>query len=164
MTDKDRGAKAPPTTAAVTNLRALDLALQSQALELERLDLARALLPLFEHIERVCRGFDRLPGDLRQQRADAVAMLAEVADAVRKEIDIERIGEVGERAERDRHDIVDARPSPAGHGTVLEVVQFGWSSRGRVLQPARVVAALPSNEAPEAVPVAAAKTEKEKTQ
>jgi len=129
----------------VSRLNALDLALQSQQLELEGQALVRTLLPLLDHIESICRGFDHLPPERQQARAEAVATLAEVADTTAGRMQLEPIGKVGERSDPDRHEVVGTRAAPgAAHGSILEVTRRGWSYQGRVLRPAQVIAAIPS--------------------
>jgi molecular chaperone GrpE (heat shock protein) len=144
--DDGRGPRQPRPRSAISGLGALELALQSQRLELESQSFARAILPLFDHIEAVCRGFAGLPAERQRERADAVAMLAEEADATVIKLDLRRIGSVGERFDTEEHEVVDTRTTPdVPRGTILEVVQHGWSYQGTVLRPAKVVAAIPAS-------------------
>ena len=128
---------------AVAGLNALDLILQSQKMELEGMDLARRFLPLLDQIQRLCSGFDQLPADQVVQRAEGVALLADLADRVAAECELERLGQVGERVSGDLHEIVDTRTDEhQAAGIIVAVAEPGWTFRGRVIQRANVVASV----------------------
>jgi molecular chaperone GrpE len=130
-----------PSTSAISALNALDLALQSQKLELDALESVRRWLPLLEQIEKVCRGFAELDPVTMRDRAGSVALIAEVAARAATESGLERISDVGARVDPARH-VVVAATAAAGveRGTILSVEAVGWMFQGRVLAPARVIA------------------------
>ena len=141
ITRKTRG---PGSQAeAVAGLNALDLILQSQKMELDGIDLARRFLPLLDQIQRLCSGFDQLPGDQVVRRAEGLALLADQAYRVAVECELERLGQVGERVSCDLHDIVDTRTEDhQAAGIIVAVAEPGWTFRGRVIQRAKVVASV----------------------
>jgi molecular chaperone GrpE len=127
----------------VSALNALDLALESQRLEGETRDFVAALLPLLDGVEKVCRGIDSQPPEVIQAKAEAIAILAELADQAAGSIGLERIDQIGAVADPGRFEVVETLLMPdRTHGTVVEVIQPGWLFEGRVLRPARVVASL----------------------
>jgi molecular chaperone GrpE len=77
---------------------------------------------------------------------DADGPLGDGLRAVRDQIEatlerqhVERIGEVGEPFDPDRHEAVDVRPSTeVPDRSVVEVVRSGYARDGRVLRPALV--------------------------
>jgi molecular chaperone GrpE len=128
-------------SSTVGALNALDLALESQRLDAEQEEFVEQLLPLLDNVERLCRGLDEATVDAVMERRDALALLADIGDKVAGEIGLERIGTRGELARPESHEVVDTEPRPdQPHGAVLDIVQFGWRFRGRVLRPAKVVA------------------------
>jgi molecular chaperone GrpE (heat shock protein) len=121
---------------------ALDLALRSQELDA----VVSALLPLFDQIERICRGFDRLSPEDRLARAESVAILADIADRAVRESGLERFTDIGRLVDGARHEVVDTRPpDPEGqekHGLIVASPEPGWllHKEERVLRRAKVVA------------------------
>ena len=135
--------------AVASNLNALDLAVQSQKLELEGIDLMRTLLPLFDQIEAVCRAFARRSVASARTQEDLVEGLSELAEQVGTSLGLEPIGTVGGQTHPGQHDVIDTRLAiDVPRGTILEVVQCGWIHQGKVLRRARVVAAVPSTPGP----------------
>jgi molecular chaperone GrpE len=55
---------------------------------------------------------------------------------------VERVGQIGDAFDPERHEAVDVRPSTdAPDGTIAEVVRPGYTRDGRVLRPAMVAVA-----------------------
>lgn len=126
---------------SVAALNALDLALESQRLEVEKETFLLHFLPLLDNVERLCRGLEHSAPEAVAQRREALGLLAEIGDQVASEIGLERVGKLGEIARGELHEVVDTKPcSDQPQGAVLDVVQFGWTFRGKVLRPAKVVA------------------------
>jgi molecular chaperone GrpE len=131
-----------PHDVPLPSVDSLDLALASQRLEAELRDQVVALLPLLENVEKLCRGLERATAEELAQRAEGLALLADLADKAASAIGLQRIGAVGEAADGSRHLVIDTAPGQGQPpGAVLEVVQYGWVFQGRVLRPAKVVAA-----------------------
>ncbi len=153
MNEKPRGGPArPPRRGALSSLDALDLALESQKMELETDAFLLKLLPLLDAVEKLCRGLDREPPETIVAKAEALAILADMAEAAAAQIGLERSGRIGEPVDRDRHEVVDTvLSSDQPHGTVLEIIHGGWLLEGRVLRRAGVVASMeaPHGEKPE---------------
>lgn len=127
----------------VGRLNALDLVLESQRLDAELEEFVELLLPLLDNVERLCRGLDEAHVDDVIKRKDALGLLADIGDKVADGIGLERIGTPGELARPDLHEVVDTEPRPGQvHGIVVDVIQAGWKFRGKVLKPAKVVAAV----------------------
>ena len=140
-TRKDQGTGS--RAEAVAGLNTLDLIMQSQKLELEGIDLARRFLPLLDQVRRICSGFDQLPPDQAVQRAEGVALLADLADRVAVECELERLGQLGDRVSGDQHEVVDTRTDERqATGVIVAVTEPGWAFRGRVIQRAKVVASI----------------------
>jgi molecular chaperone GrpE len=125
--------------AQISALNAIDLALASQQMEAETRDFVVALLPVFDGIDRVRRGV-ALRADAGDTSAEAIVLVADIAEVTMARIDLERIGQVGEPVDRLRHEVVATEAVPdRAKGTVLEVVESGWVFRGVIIRPAKVV-------------------------
>lgn len=126
---------------SIAALNALDLALESQRLEAEQEVFLTHFLPLLDNVERLCRGLEHSTPEAVAERREALALLAEIGDQVANAIGLERIGKPGDIARGDLHEVVDTEPrADQPQGVVLDVVQFGWIFRGKLLRPAKVVA------------------------
>jgi molecular chaperone GrpE (heat shock protein) len=137
-----------PKADLVSAFNALDLALESQRLEAETADVVRALLPLIDGVERLCRGLDRQPPDTVLGRREALALLADMSDQALGRIELERTGCVGERVDPRHHEVVETRSAlPEECGIVLEVVETGFVLHGRALRLAKVVAGVDAQRA-----------------
>ena len=89
---------------------------------------------------------------------DAEGPIGDGLRAVREQIEttldrqhVQRIGEVGEPFDPDRHEAVDVRPSTdVPDRSVVELVRSGYAREGRVLRPALVaVSQRPRDEGPD---------------
>jgi molecular chaperone GrpE len=144
-------------SASVSALNALELVLESQKFEAEIETMLQAMLPLLDAVERVCRDLDSRDPEEVLRKVEAIALLAEMGDSTVERLGLQRIAGIGEPAHPSRHEIVDVVAPSHSHspGTIVEVVQFGWIYQGRLLRPAKVVAATPgannnpSGESPE---------------
>jgi len=118
----------------------LDLALESQRMETEIHDLAMALLPLLDAVEKLRRGLDCATEKDATQKAEALSLLGDLADHLKAKIGLQRITGMGEVVDSERYEIVDTLPADdQRRGTVLEIIQSGWVFRGRTIRPAKVV-------------------------
>jgi molecular chaperone GrpE len=134
--------KRDPRDVPLPSMDSLDLALASQRLESELRDQVVALLPLLENVEKLCRGLERATAEDLARRAEGLSLLADLADKAASAIGLQRVGAVGEPTDSLRHLVIDTAPGQGQPpGAVLEVVQYGWVFQGRVLRPAKVVAA-----------------------
>lgn len=123
------------------SLAALQRALDGDQAESDLREALLALLPLLDAVERLCRGLDRRPPAEVAARAEALSLLADLADQALARVGLERVGQPGESADPQRHRIEDTVPADGrAAGTVVEVMEHGWVFRGRLLRPARVVA------------------------
>lgn len=129
-----------PKTSAISALNALDLALESQKLEVEATNATRRWLPLLDQIEKVCRDFDKLSPDDAVARGEAVAILADVAVEVASSVGLQRYEDVGLEVSSERHDVADTVVSDGEPGRVASVHEVGWCLDGRPLRRAKVVA------------------------
>jgi molecular chaperone GrpE len=117
----------------------LDLALESQRMETEIHDLAMALLPLLDGVENFCRGLDCATQEAIAQKVEGLSLLGDLADNLKAQIGLQRIGGVGEVVDREHYEIVDTlRGDDIPRGTVLKVIQSGWVFRGHTIRPAKV--------------------------
>lgn len=129
---------APKDPAAALN--ALDLSLASQEMESEIRDVLREFLPLLDGVERLCRHLDCQPPAAVAEKAEALALLAEIAAAAAQRIGLERTAGVGDRVDPARHEVVEAVPDTAcPPGTILEILENGWTYDGKPLRRAQVV-------------------------
>ena len=127
--------------AAISALNALDLALESQKLELEAEKFVKAFLPLMEAVESLCRGLQGEDAQTVLGKVEALSLLPETAEVAAAKIGLVRDGRVGELVDRSQQEVVDTElRSDLAHGTILDVVKAGWLLRGKVLQRAKVVA------------------------
>ncbi len=132
-----------PQRGTVSSLNALDLALESQKVECEIDDFVLNLLPLLDAIEKLCRGLDRKDPEAIVAKAEALAVLADMAEDAAAQVGLERFGQVGEPADRNLCEVVETLPSDdQPHGTVVEIIHGGWRIDGRVLRLASVVASV----------------------
>lgn len=129
------------TNTTIANLNAIDLALESQKLQLETFEFLRELLPVFDGVLNMCRGLERLTPSEIVGKVEGLSILADVTDQALVGIGLARLGKVGEATDPSRHEVIDTRPSDdIPHGTVIEVLEHGWDYQGKVLRTARVVA------------------------
>lgn len=128
------------TKADLAALRALDVAMASQEMESELRSVLRALLPVLDGIDRLCRHLDREPADVVARKAEALAMLADMADAAAERVGLVRSGRIGDRVDGDAQEVIQVvADSSKPTGTILEVVENGWTYDGVLLRRARVV-------------------------
>lgn len=133
----------PSGRGALSSLNALDLALQSQKMELETDAFLLKFLPLLDAVEKLCRGLDQEAPEEIVGRAESLALLADIAEDATAEIGLERSGVIGESVDRAKHEVADTvAGSEHEHGTVLEVLRYGWLLEGRILRQASVVASI----------------------
>lgn len=124
----------------VWNDEALDLALERQQMEVEMDRFLSTLLPLLDGVHKLCRDIDGRPLAWVEQRIEALALLADLADEAAEQIGLRRTAEPGEMIDTARHEAVAVSPGNAApRGAILEVEQHGWMFRNRVLRQARVV-------------------------
>jgi molecular chaperone GrpE (heat shock protein) len=140
MTDQHPKTKSRPIgEGSAVRLNALDLAMLSQQVEVELEELVRHVIPLLDRVQTVCSGFVQYAEDLPPGKAESVELLAGLAEETAAACEIEQLGVPGERVARGLHEVVGTRPTEAAGGTVLEVVEHGWTFRGKRLCPARVI-------------------------
>jgi molecular chaperone GrpE len=126
----------------IAALNSIDLAVEFQRLDAEREEFVEKLLPLLDNVERLCRGLESAESEAVAQRKEALGLLADLADRLLEEIGLERLGAMGEISRPGLHDVVDTEVcSDQPQGLILYVIQFGWMFRGKLLRPAKVVAA-----------------------
>ena len=119
---------------------ALDLALESQRMQSDLRDILLTFLPLLDGVEKLCRDLIRQSPEMILGRAEALSLLADVADQAKAKAGLEPCGSAGEAADYRKFDIVDAIPAPgAERGRVLDVIAQGWMFRGEVMRRARVI-------------------------
>jgi molecular chaperone GrpE (heat shock protein) len=115
-------------------LSELELALESQEVEVRARDRVIKLLPLFDRLNDLCRRADHALG------RDELERLAELADQTARTCDLVRIDEVGQPTECELHEVVDTRLDPSRpHGTIVTVIEPGWLYNGFPVRRAKVV-------------------------
>ncbi len=120
----------------------LDNYRKRSARELERLVNERGDAALREWLE-VVDGVERA---LRQKPEnplyDGLLAVLQQMDSVLERQGVRRVGEVGERFDPTRHEVVEVRPGDeASDGTVVDVLRSGYARGDRVLRPAEVAVA-----------------------
>ncbi|MCF3123200.1 MULTISPECIES: nucleotide exchange factor GrpE [Streptomyces] len=96
----------------------------------------------------VLDSFDRLLADGAAHDVEtyrrSVALIAGQLETALTEEGLERVGQVGERAEPATHQVAEVRAAPPGTDPdeVLEILQRGYRYRGQLLRAARVVVAV----------------------
>lgn len=106
-----------------------------------RAQLLRELLPILEAFEHARSALGRLPAN--DPLRTGLDLLGREWEAFLKAEGVERVARVGGRFDPETHDaIAEAAASPgAPEGTVVEVVQQGYTFSGGLLRPAKVVVA-----------------------
>jgi molecular chaperone GrpE len=104
-------------------------------------ELLRTLLPFFEAIDRAREAVRRSPETDPVRRG--VELLGSEAEAFLAAEKVEPLAQPGMPFRADDHEAVAEAPVSAAHaeGTVVEVVQQGYSYPGGILRPAKVVVA-----------------------
>jgi molecular chaperone GrpE len=85
---------------------------------------------------------------LEGAQGDGLLPVLDQIDAILGRLGVERVGEVGERFDPERHEAVAVVPRPdAEADTVADVARAGYSAGDRLLRPAQVTVARPRDEA-----------------
>lgn len=131
----------PQRSPVASALDALDFIVESQQLQTEVRSFVMQLLPLLDSIHKLCPDMETLTPEQLAERAAALALLPEVADAACDSIGLVRFGAAGGPIDPERCEVV-ATQQDANHstGTIVDVLEPGWEMDGAVLRQARVVA------------------------
>lgn len=122
-------------------LNALDLAVESQRMQAEVHDFLIALLPLLREVEKLSRAVAGAPE--HDPYVSGILRLADRAADLKTKMGLAPIGTIDEVVDPIRYEVVDTFPrEDRNPGTVLEVVESGWSFRGITIQRARVAASI----------------------
>jgi molecular chaperone GrpE len=98
--------------------------------------LVRELLPVVDNLERALGS----AGESERHLAEGVALVHSELIAVLERNGVEAFDPRGEEFDPSLHEALSTRSEEGAHpGVVLEVVEKGYRSNGRVLRPARVV-------------------------
>ena len=118
--------------------------------ERARGELLRSLLPLFEALDRARESVRQAPSDDPVRRG--LELLGQEAATFLLAEGVEPLARVGQPFHAADHEAVAEAPVTADHaeGTIVEVVQQGYSFSGGILRPAKVVVA---RRPPDRVPV-----------
>ncbi|MCI4336493.1 MAG: nucleotide exchange factor GrpE [Thermoplasmata archaeon] len=127
---------------------------QDQTRDTARADLLRGLLPIIEAFERARGAFAQLPPNDPVRRG--LELLGKEWMAFLEVEGVQPLARSGMTFNADEHEAVAEAPVSPAHaaGTIVEVVQQGYSFGGGLLRPAKVVVArekVSSRERPEAV-------------
>ena len=98
--------------------------------------LLRDLLPVFDDLERALAAFESAE---KEAIADGVALVHRALWTLLEREGVAEVDPVGEAFDPHAHEALLSQPSDAPEGTVIEVVQKGFTLGDRVLRPARVV-------------------------
>ena len=98
--------------------------------------LLRDLLPVFDDLERALVAFETAE---KEAIADGVALVHRALWTLLEREGVAEVDQVGEAFDPHAHEALLSQPADAPEGTVLEVVQKGFTLGDRVLRPARVV-------------------------
>jgi molecular chaperone GrpE len=115
-----------------------------QAAEAEkrgRAELARALIPVLDNLERALAAMEpRHEDQPASQFAEGVRLVREELASVLKRNGVESFEPAGEPFDPHLHEAMMTRPTAAEEaGKVLEVLEKGYRLDGQVLRPARVI-------------------------
>src|SRR5215210_6034599 len=104
--------------------------------------LVKELLPIFDDLERALVAFEAHDD---AQVAKGVELVHRSFGAVLEREGIVPIEPTGEPFDPHRHEALLSQPSDEAEGTVIQVVQRGFTLGDRVVRPARVVVAAPKD-------------------
>ncbi|MBC8357186.1 MAG: nucleotide exchange factor GrpE [Planctomycetes bacterium] len=148
MNQQEPKRRSPQFDPTIASLNALDVALESQKLELETVEFLRDLLPVFDGVLTMCRGLEQRSPNEIIDTAEGLSILADITDQALSRIEMKRLGQVGEVIDASCYEVIDTRSrEDVPRGTVIEVLEYGWVYQGKVLRAARVVASITTSEA-----------------
>jgi molecular chaperone GrpE len=109
-------------------------------------DLAKALLPVLDNLERALAAAEPIDrASAPNHLAEGVRLVYEELAGVLRGAGIESYSPTGEEFDPDWHEAMMTRPGEEGR--VLEVIEKGYRLNGQVLRPARVIVGAAGQEA-----------------
>ena len=98
-------------------------------------NLIHRLLPTIDNFQRA---FDHLPEDLKDHEWVKGLQVVEQAFVTEMQsVGLQRIESLGETVDPDKHEVLQA--GPGENGTVVEVLEDGYTLHDKVIRPAKVI-------------------------
>mgnify|MGYP006280494641 CR=1 FL=1 len=122
-------------------LNALDLAMNSQEVEVDLDTVLKTLVSLLEAVRNSCNDIDNLGEQEWSARRERVAMLGELADRLLAGLPLMQTARPGIPVDKYLHEVVETlEGAREQRGTISKVIEQGWVFRKALVRRAKVIA------------------------